>query len=143
MTLLLFVPFLGCTVEVKYSEISKSKQHYSAMNNNRVLASLYQKHSESQGVVFLSESEGQNAGLGSTDMGNVSLVKPSIHPIYSINTTHVNHTRAYNTATGKDEAQPRTIIAGKSMAMTAIEVLGDQKLLQSVKEEFEKTKDIY
>ena len=132
---------LGCSVEVKFDTVGKNKQHYSGMNANTVLADLYQKHAESLGVKFLSVKDAQSAVLGSTDMGNVSLIKPSIHPTFSIGTSHAIHTREFNTAAGNDEAQSTTLIAGKSMAMTAIEVLSDPKLLQSVVEEFAKSKD--
>jgi metal-dependent amidase/aminoacylase/carboxypeptidase family protein len=106
------------------------------MKHNQVLAKLYQKHAESLGVKFLQEGEAENTLLGSTDMANVSQVKPSIHPVFTINSSAVIHTREFNEAAGKPEAQPKTLIAGKSMAMTSIDVLGDPKLLNSVVTEF-------
>jgi metal-dependent amidase/aminoacylase/carboxypeptidase family protein len=114
----------------------KSKSNYCAMKHNQVLAKLYQKHAESLGVKFLPEGEAENTLLGSTDMANVSQVKPSIHPVFTINSSAVIHTREFNEAAGKPEAQPKTLIAGKSMAMTSIDVLGDPKLLNSVVTEF-------
>lgn len=121
-------------------DFSQSKQCYYALNSNKKLAALYQKHAESLGVTFLNAKDAENAVLGSTDMGNVSLVKPSIHPVFSIGTPAVIHTREFNTAAGKDEAQPRTLVAGKSMALSAIEVLADPELLKAIAKEFEESK---
>ncbi|XP_028419261.1 peptidase M20 domain-containing protein 2-like [Dendronephthya gigantea] len=75
----------GCTVEVECHGYGKNNVNYAAMKHNQVLAKLYQKYAESLGVKFLPEGEAENALLGSTDMGNVSLVKPSIHPAFTIN----------------------------------------------------------
>ena len=136
--LLSFLP--GCSGEMKLETFGKSEQNYSALNGNVKLAQLYQKHAECLGVTFLSEKDAESAVLGSTDMGNVSLIKPSIHPVFSINTSAVIHTRDFNTAAAKDEAQPRTLIAGKSMAMTAIDVLADPELLKAVVKEFKESK---
>lgn len=107
------------------------------MKHNKVLAKLYQKHAESFGVTFLPEGEAENTLLGSTDMANVSQVKPSIHPVFTINSQAVIHTREFNEAASKPEAQPKTLIAGKSMALTSIDVLADPELLKSVVTEFE------
>ena len=131
--------FVGCTVEIEPHVFGKSKTNYSGMKHNQVLAKLYQKHAESLGVTFLPAGEAENTLLGSTDMANVSLVKPSIHPVFTINSTAVIHTREFNDAAGKPDAQPRTLVAGKSMAMTSIDVLGDPELLKSVVSEFEQT----
>ena len=131
--------FVGCTVEIEPCVFGKSKANYSAMKHNQVLAKLYQKHAESLGVTFLPAGEAENLLVGSTDMANVSLLKPSIHPAFSINSTATTHTREFNDAAGKPDAQPRTLVAGKSMAMTSIAVLRDPELLKSVVREFEQT----
>ncbi|XP_028392621.1 peptidase M20 domain-containing protein 2-like [Dendronephthya gigantea] len=127
----------GCTVEVECHGYGKNNVNYAAMKHNQVLAKLYQKYAESLGVKFLPEGEAENALLGSTDMGNVSLVKPSIHPAFTINSPAVIHTHEFKDAASKPEAQAKVLIAGKSMAMTSIDVLADTQLLKSVVEEFE------
>ena len=130
--------YVGCTVETEPCNFGNGKKScYAAMKHNQVLAKLYQKHAESLGVTFLPPGEAESALLGSTDMGNVSLVKPAIHPAFTINTSAAIHTREFNDAAGKPDAQPKTLIAAKSMAMTSIDVLGDANLLKSVITEFE------
>lgn len=107
------------------------------MKHNRTLAKLYQKHAESQGVKFLPDGEAESTLLGSTDMANVSLVTPSIHPAFTINSPAVIHTREFNDAAGNPAAQSKTLIAAKSMAMTSIDVLGNPDLLKSITAEFQ------
>lgn len=108
------------------------------MKHNQVLAKLYQKHAQSFGVTFLLEGVAENTLLGSTDMGNVSQVKPSIHPTFTVASSAAIHTREFNEAVIKPEAQPRTLIAAKSMAITSIEVLANPELLKSVEADFQK-----
>ena len=127
---------LGCTVEIEPHVFGKSKANCSAMKHNQVLAKLYQKHAESFGVKFLPEEVAENTLLGSSDMGNASQVKPAIQPAFTINSPAVIHTQDFNEAASKPEAQSKTLIAAKSMAMTSTEVLADPELLKSVVAEF-------
>ena len=67
--------------------------------NNKTLAQTYQDNALQVGVDF----EGHHMSdlpLGSTDMGNVSYVVPSIHPFFYIGTEAVNHTRGFTVAAG-------------------------------------------
>lgn len=106
--------------------------------NNPVLGDLYQKHAESFGVQFPPRAVQQNLPTGSTDMGNVSHVVPSIHPMYSIKTEGGNHTHEFASATGAEMAQTPTLMAAKAMAMTAIDVLCNPELLEQMKSKHNK-----
>ena len=63
------------------------------MITNSTLAGLYEVNGVDLGVEFTKDEAVLTSATGSTDMGNVSHVVPSIHPMYTINTTAVNHTR--------------------------------------------------
>ena len=110
---------------------------YEGLLTNARLAELYKHNAQSLGMVFEPKQE-LKTPKGSTDMGNVSNVVPSIHPIYSTGSPAVNHTRDFTVATGTEEAHKQTLIAAKAMAMSAIDVLCDSKLLDVIKEEFDK-----
>ena len=69
-------------------------------------------------------------------MGDVSYIVPSIHPMYSIGTKAYNHTREFTVAANSDFGHQQTLVAAKAMAMTAIDVLLNPALLESVKEAF-------
>ena len=115
----------GCKVSMEWETATR----YSHLETNNTLAGLYQANAESLGVSFPPEAKFS----ASTDMGNVSHVVPSIHPIYSIGTTAPNHSHAFTTAAATEEAHEKTLIASKAMAMTAIDVLCKQDFMDQVK----------
>lgn len=61
------------------------------------MANAFRSNAESLGVEFNADKSESGA---STDMGNVSHIVPSIHPIYSIDTIYGNHTKDFTTAAG-------------------------------------------
>ena len=106
---------------------------YRALQTNKTLINLYQKNAEQLGVCF--DYKGSKQG-GSTDMGNVSAIIPSIHPKFKIESSSNPHTAGFNEAAIKDINQPPTICVAKSLAMTAIDVILNKDLLRAIKEEF-------
>ena len=74
---------------------------------------------------------------GSTDMGNVSHIIPSFHPLYQIPSKGRNHTKEFSDAAGLPTAQEPTLKAAKSLALTAVSLLRCPSLLKEAKEEFE------
>lgn len=118
---------LGCEVSVEWNP-----QRYLDVLSNNTLAELYQSNAKTLGVEF----HGADF-TASTDMGNVSHVVPSIHPMYSINTTAPNHSHAFTTAAATEVANQKTLVASKVMAMTAIDVLCDSDVIAKVRNDFE------
>ncbi|CAG2210643.1 Peptidase M20 domain-containing protein 2 [Mytilus edulis] len=100
---------------------------------NKRLEAAFRGNAESLGVKFES-AEGQIGG--STDMGNVSQIVPSIHPFYAIGTSTVNHSKDFALASGDPKAQLPTLTQGKAMALTCLELFQDKDLLKEIKEEF-------
>ena len=73
---------------------------YTEIDNNKTMYELYKENSLSVGREMILQSEAARPGLGSTDMGNVSLAMPSIHPMLSIDAGDaVNHQPEYAAAT--------------------------------------------
>ncbi len=60
---------------------------------------------------------------GSTDVGNVSHVVPTIHPDLGIGSNLAAHTLEFAQAAGGAYAQERLVIGAKAMVMTAIDLL--------------------
>ena len=135
--MLLFNIFTGCTVDLAFDSV-----YYSNLASNPTMARLYQTNAESLGVQFPPLSEQKEKVLGSTDMGNVSHVMPSIHPVYSIDSMAVNHSYAFTAAVGTDVAHNKTLIASKALAMTAIDLYCSEELRKQAKDEFNKTHHI-
>ena len=76
---------------------------------------------------------------GSTDMGNVSQVVPSIHPMYYIGEAG-NHTREFTEMAASTQAQEYTLNQGKALAMTCVELMMDRELLSRSQTEFQQHK---
>jgi amidohydrolase len=80
-------------------------------------------------------------GSGSTDWGNVSYVTPSVETSYPI-LDHVCtwHSQEVVDASDSELGYENTLLVGKAMAMTGIDLLEQPDLLAAVKHEFLTTK---
>ncbi len=75
---------------------------------------------------------------GSSDMGNVSQVVPSIHPHLAISAPNVpGHTVEFREAARTDTADDVTLLAGILVAQTAIELALDPALVAAIRQEFD------
>ena len=90
----------------------------------------YNEYMKSLGVTVIKKAEDNAAG--STDMGNVSHVVPSIHPLYNIcMENEANHTREFTEAANTPGVHEKTLIVAKALSLTCIDVLvgGDNVLI--------------
>jgi amidohydrolase len=95
---------------------------YAPMKNNMTLAGLFRQNLESLGRNV--EDFDPSSGLGSTDMGNVSQVVPSIHPTIAIAPHEVLlHTPEFAAATVSEAGHSGLLDAAKAMAMTVVDIL--------------------
>ena len=107
---------------------------YAPMKNNTTLAGLFKQNLESLGRNV--EAFVPSFGLGSTDMGNVSQVVPSIHPTIAIAPYEVLlHTPEFAAATVSQAGQEGLMDAAKAMAMTVADIL-QPGMLDKIKQEF-------
>lgn len=75
--------------------------------------------------------------IGSSDIGNVSIKIPTIHPYINITETIVgNHTYEFLEAANSKKAKDMTIKATKGLALTGYEILINEILRQEIQEEF-------
>lgn len=111
-------------------------KRYSSLDTNDTLADLYQANVMTLGVAF---NPPKKELSGSTDMGNVSQIIPSIHVMYGIGSDAVNHSHAFTSAAITEIAHERTLIASKAMAMTAIDVLCNSEFMQKIIKDFDRT----
>ena len=76
--------------------------------------------------------------MGSTDMGNVSQILPSIHPYIGIAPEGTpGHSTAFRDAAAMPEAHETALFAAKAMALVAIDALTDASLLDRARADFE------
>lgn len=94
---------------------------FKELKNNTRLMDFYKNNMSLLGetVTVLAPSDAD----GSTDVGNVSHVTPTIHPDLGIGCGLVAHTPEFAAAAGSVLAQERLLIGAKAMVMTAIDLL--------------------
>jgi metal-dependent amidase/aminoacylase/carboxypeptidase family protein len=109
------------------------------MRNNLTLARLFRQNMESLGrKVQLSESR---AFFGSTDMGNVSQIVPSIHPFIAIAPMKVAiHSPEFTSAAASAEGIQGLLDAAKALAMTVVDLLANTEVVTKIKREFKQEK---
>jgi amidohydrolase len=121
----------GC----KY-EIAGGDKPYAEMKHDHDIVSIYRRNAEALGRSFLdpdpkSPAAGRTPamGAGSTDMGNVSLALPSIHPLIGINSIPaVNHQPEFTAACATPDADHAIVDSALAMAWTAIDIANDKAL---------------
>ncbi|XP_035685659.1 peptidase M20 domain-containing protein 2-like [Branchiostoma floridae] len=125
----------GCELEYKFN---KGPEYYLNVLQNDTLISRYEENSRDLGVEFCTDRKVFAGEMfsGSTDMGNVSHVVPSIHPEFSIGDTAATHSALFTKVAGAPEAQPYTLTQGKVLARIAIDVICQPQLFKKMKEDF-------
>ena len=123
---------LASGAELKYSWGEKP---YASMKNNMNLAGLFSRNMESLGRRV--EIFDPSFGCGSSDMGNVSQVVPSIHPTVAIAPPGVlMHSPEFASAAASEDGHKGLLDAAKAMAMTVVDILSQPEILDKIKQEF-------
>lgn len=117
----------GTTVQVAYSGGATT------MNNNRVLGGLFTANMNAYGI----DEMGDDLNAGSTDMGNVSWVCPTIHPDLSIAPEGTaGHSIEFRDAAVTPRADEVTLLAATLVAQTACDLFADPALVEAAWREF-------
>jgi amidohydrolase len=113
----------GCRLEIE-----PMGHTYTEMVNNPVMVDLYAANSEALGRPMLRGADLPPSQTGSTDMGNVSLVLPTIHPMLGIDPGDaVNHQPEFAAATIRPAGVQAIHDGAVGMAWTIID-LAEQDL---------------
>ena len=93
------------------------------------IAAYYRRNAESLGRVFPAPNTEAQKVVASTDMGNVSLVIPAIHPMIGIKSLlAANHQRDFAAQCITDSADRAVHDGALGMAWTAIDLANDSAL---------------
>jgi metal-dependent amidase/aminoacylase/carboxypeptidase family protein len=115
------------TVEVTYSGGAMS------MHQNRTLEERWVANAAAYGI----EDQGPDPNSGSTDMGNVSWVCPTIHPDLAICEEGVpGHSIRFRDAAATPMADETTLLAATLVAQVAYELFADPALVEAAWREF-------
>lgn len=122
----------GTRVTVKVDEHAG----YENMVPSSPLSDRWAQHLADLGIQCARNVEDER--MGSTDMGNISQLVPSIHPYIAIapeGTT--SHSTVFRDAAATPQALANAIAAAKALALVAVDLLTDPALLAAAKGEFE------
>jgi len=124
----------GARLEYRWAGI-----RYAPLRNNLTLARLFRQNMQSLGrKVKLSDP---SQAFGSTDMGNVSQLVPSIHPQVAIAPEEVlAHSPQFTEAAASEAGIKGLLDAAKALAMTVVDLVVNPDIAIKVKEEFGQSK---
>jgi amidohydrolase len=113
-----------------------TRRGYRNLITNVTLARHFGAHLQALGRSPREQDD--RVGTGSTDMGDVSHVVPSIHPWLAIVSegAALCHEHRFAEAAGTDGAGRTAIVAAKALARTAIELIVDPELRATVSAEW-------
>jgi amidohydrolase len=123
----------GCQLSYKWGAKTTDP-----MRNNLTMARLYKNNMELLGRKM--EMDEGGTSFGSTDMGNVSQIIPSIHPTVQIVSPGIAvHSREFAAAAISEDGNKGLLDAAKAMAMTVSDIIGNPETLEDIKDEFERS----
>jgi len=122
----------GTRAEIDWNDIV-----YADMRTNWPLAGVYQRNAEALGRVFERFEDVPLSRAASTDMGNVSYLVPSIHPMIGMAPKGtVHHHRDFATWSASDEGMKAAVDGALALAMTAVDFMTDDGLRAEVRAAF-------
>ncbi|MBI2869975.1 MAG: M20 family metallopeptidase [Chloroflexi bacterium] len=125
----------GARLEYKWGRV-----RYAAMRNNLTISRLFRDNMRELGREASPPEARMN--FGSTDMGNVSRLVPSIHPMIAIAPPGVLvHSPEFAEAAGGEEGLRGLLDGAKALAMTAVDILADPGVVRDIKEEFRRSEN--
>ncbi len=109
-------------------DILGGQKPYAEMQHDPDIAAAYRRNAEALGRIARTSATTDRAA-GSTDMGNISLAIPSIHPAIGINSLPaVNHQPEFTAHCITEAADKAVVDGGLAMAWTAIDLATDAKV---------------
>ncbi|MEE8153001.1 MAG: M20 family metallopeptidase [candidate division NC10 bacterium] len=115
--------------------VKRAGHDYHPHKINYALAQLFRQNLEALGGEVDQGPEDED--LGSTDVGNVSRVVPTIQPTIAICGPKVScHMPEFAVAAASPSGEEGMLLAARAMALTGLDLLRDRDALHSVKAEF-------
>lgn len=119
----------GCRVKV-----SSFQNRVDNLIPTRYFDELYVETMKKLGVEVSMDSK---KGMGSTDVGNVSQIIPTIHPNIKICDCNVfGHTHEFAKAAGSIKGDEAVILGGKALALLGLDLILNKEKLENIKENF-------
>jgi amidohydrolase len=124
----------GCDVDIAWKSVV-----YADMLDNEAMVSLYAANAETLGR-SVAEPHGATAVMGSTDMGNVSYLVPSIHPMIAAAPSGLPiHTPEFATHARAPSGDDAAVDGAIALAWTVADLWLQDGALEAVRAEFAAT----
>jgi amidohydrolase len=115
----------GATATGTTLEVTPRHQPYAEMHHDAALMTAYRRNAERLGRIFDDGDRPPPVG-GATDMGNVSLAVPAIHPAIGIDCGRAaNHQPEFTAACVTESADAAVVDGALALAWTAIDWVAD------------------
>ena len=110
--------------------------YYADMVDNETICTLYSANASNVGRTLL-EPDAEQKVVGSTDMGNVSYLVPSIHPMIAVAPYGTPiHTPEFATHAKSESGDKAVIDGAKIMAMTIVDLWANKTTMDAAQSEF-------
>lgn len=124
----------GCRCHITWRD---GPEAYFDMRDNLAMLGSFAEHAHSVGRPLQDPKAGYQV-TGSTDMGNVSYLVPSIHPMLQVAPRGVPiHSRDFARFAGGDEGDRAVIDGAKIMALTVLDLWANAALIEAATTEFQ------
>ncbi|MFM8847320.1 MAG: M20 family metallopeptidase [Actinomycetota bacterium] len=122
----------GCTMDVTWDDVA-----YADVRDNLAMVGAFVDNMGALGRLVRDPDEIGRRVTGSTDMGNVSYLLPSIHPMIKVAPDGVAiHTEEFARHAGSAAGDEAALIVAKAMARTVVDLWSRPELLNEVRREF-------
>jgi amidohydrolase len=123
----------GCTVTTEWDNVT-----YADMIDNGPMVQSYVANAARLGRNVQDPRTIGKSVVGSTDMGNISYLVPSIHPMVQVAPAGVAiHTLDFATWAASPDGDRAVLDGAKAMAMTVVDLWCQDGLMESVQQSFE------
>lgn len=117
----------GCTVDIAWKHPA-----FANMVDNEPLLDRYRRNLARTGRIAR-EPDGASQVVGSTDMGNISHIVPSIHPMIAVSPPTVTiHTEEFARYAAAPEGDQAVLDGARAMAATVVDLWADDTALAEV-----------
>ena len=124
---------IGATVKMGFDHAPYAERY-----PNHAMGEVFKANMEALGEVM--HYPDPNLSMGSSDIGNVSIVVPAIHEYLSIAPESVNsHSLDFCQAAISPRGDQIVLLAAQGLAMTGYDILTDEGLRKKIRQEFEET----
>jgi len=128
----------GCRLDLKWGECD-----YLDLKTNWPMADAFERNASRLGREFTPAASLPPGYAGSTDMGNVSHRVPSIHPMLGVAPPGVIiHNPEFTRWAASEEGDKAVIDGAKALAMTALDLMSERKLMETARADFTATAEM-